>query len=332
MFAFARFRGLAAAPPGAAATPPPLPLWRRLATLAAEVCPHTAANPAAHTPDWERDLAELPITDWAAKHLGFHPAPKQAEVLNSTHRNLVLCCHRKWGKTITISLKALHYALSGPNRSIGVLAPSLKQGGLVVYRVREFAAALGLKYRRYMGRDYSIQLPNGSRIYAIPHNTTTALGDEAEVLIVDEAAVVKDAVLEAVSPSTARKRSTQWFLSTPERQSGNFYNIWHDKSDDYHRILSTVADTPEIDPKYLEIYRRASPARYDMDFECRFVKPADRLVPRDFVEAICRWPAGEGPATRPPQNGQPQPAPPPARALPIPPNLREILENMVRKD
>jgi hypothetical protein len=316
MFAFARFQGLAAAPPGTAATPPPLPVWQDLATLAAEVCPNAGATP--NTPGWERDLAELPIADWAAKHLGFHPAPKQAEVLNSTHRNLVLCCHRKWGKTITISLKALHYALSAPDRAIGVLAPSLKQGGLVVYRVREFAAALGLKFRRYMGRDYSIQFPNGSRIYAIPHNTTTALGDEAEVLIVDEAAVVKDAVLDAVSPSTARKRSNQWFLSTPVRQTGNFYRIWHDESDAYHRVLATVADTPEMDPQYLESYRRASPARYETDFECRFAKPADKLVPRSFVEAIRRYPKGEGP--------------PPAKepALPVPPNLREILANMVR--
>ena len=291
---------------------------------AAAASPVPGAAPASA--EWQRDLAELPITEWVARHLNFHPAPKQAEVLTSEHRNLVLCCHRKWGKTTIIALKAFHYALSGPNRAVGVLAPSLKQGGHIVYRVREFSAALGIKFRRYMGRDYSILLPNGSRIFAIPHNTTTALGDEAEVLIVDEAAVVKNAVIEAVSPSTARKRSTQWYLSTPARQSGHFYDIWHDKSDDYHRILSTVADTPEIDPKYLQTYRRASPARYEMDFECRFVKPADRLVPRDFVEAICRWPNGEGPANR-----SPQPSGPPPAKLPVPPNLREILENMVRK-
>ena len=53
MFAFARFQGLAAAPPGTAATPPPLPVWQDLATLAAEVCPNAGSTP--NSPGWERD-------------------------------------------------------------------------------------------------------------------------------------------------------------------------------------------------------------------------------------------------------------------------------------
>jgi hypothetical protein len=303
---------------------------RAASLLAAALGPRSAAAAPAASPEWQLDLATLSITDWAAKHLSFHAAPKQAEVLTSDRRNIILCCHRKWGKTTTVALKAFHFALSAPNRAVGVLAPSLKQGGLTVARAREFAASLGIRFRRYLGREHSLLLPNGSRIYAIPHRTNTALGDEADVLVVDEAAVVKDEVLEAVSPSISRKRGGQWFLSTPARQTGTFYRIWNDASDSFHRILSTVADTPEIDREYLEMYRRASPARYEMDFECRFAKPPDKLVPRDFVEAIRRYPKGEGPSgrTSPRLEQSPETKQPP---LPFPPHLREMLANMVRK-
>ena len=55
-------------------------------------------------------------------------------------------------------------------------------------------------------------------------------------------------------------------MSTPHRQAGFFYNIWHDKSQKWTRIFSHITDCPEIDPDYLEMQKAANPIRYRQDF------------------------------------------------------------------
>jgi len=257
--------------------------------LAAEVCPQE--GPSSEI-EWQNDLETLPVSAWAHKHLGFEPTPKQAEVLDSPSRNLILCCHRKWGKTTVSAIKALHYLMSAPNRSIAILAPSMDQGGFIIANMIVSANELGVKYRRYLGRRHSLHFPNGSRIFALPHNTSTSLGSEADVLMVDEAAKVSDDVLWAVQPSTSRKAAGLWMMSTPLRQTGFFARIWHDERQNVHRILSKVEDTPTINQEFLETFRRASPTRYEQDFECVFVKPDRQLFDVSVIRRLKRVPTG----------------------------------------
>jgi hypothetical protein len=258
--------------------------------FAAEVCPN-AESPASEI-EWQHDLETLPVSTWAHKHLGFEPTPKQAEVLDSPSRNVILCCHRKWGKTTVSALKAFHYLMSAPNRSIAILAPSMDQGGFIIANIVVAANTLGVKYRRYLGRRHSLLFPNGSRIFALPHNTSTSLGSEADVLMVDEAAKVSDDVLWAVQPSTSRKAAGLWMLSTPLRQTGFFARIWHDQKQNVHRILSPVSDTPSINQEFLETFRRASPTRYAQDFECEFIKPDRQLCDVSVFRRLPRAPSG----------------------------------------
>jgi hypothetical protein len=290
MFAAAHLRSQARPVPTVLPAPPPPSIAGDLARIAAEVCPNNEA-PVGQL-EWQSDLATLPVSIWAHKHLGFEPTPKQAEVLDSPSRNLILCCHRKWGKTTVSAIKALHYLMSAPNRSIAILAPSMDQGGFIVANIVVAANTLGVKYRRYLGRRHSLHFPNGSRIFALPHNTSTSLGSEADVLMVDEAAKVSDDVLWAVQPSTSRKAAGLWMMSTPLRQTGFFSRIWHDQKQNVHRILSPVSDTPSINQEFLETFRRASPTRYAQDFECEFVKPDRQLVDVSVFRRLPRVPSG----------------------------------------
>ncbi len=268
--------------------PSPPSIAGDLARLAVEVCPN--AGPLQS--EWQSDLETLPVSIWAHKHLCFEPTPKQAEVLDSPSRNVILCCHRKWGKTTVSAIKAFHYLMSAPNRSIAILAPSMDQGGFIIANIVVAANTLGVKYRRYLGRRHSVHFQNGSRIFALPHNTSTSLGSEADVLMVDEAAKVSDDVLWAVQPSTSRKAAGLWMMSTPLRQTGFFARIWHDQKQNVHRILSPVSDTPSINQEFLETFRRASPTRYAQDFECEFVKPDRQLVNVELFRRLKRVPSG----------------------------------------
>ena len=98
------------------------------------------------------------------------------------------------------------------------------------------------------------------------------------MLIVDEAALVKDQVFFSVSPTTARTHGDIWLMSTPRRPAGFFYNIWKSQEDTHwHKILSPVSDCPDIDPEFLAMQKPADEVKYRQDFLCEFTQPADRL-------------------------------------------------------
>ena len=242
-------------------------------TRAAEPCPKTETSKAS---------------EWAKSALQFHPEPKQIEVLDSTSKYLILCCNRQWGKTTTIAIKALHHALQSPDQTIVILSRTKAQAAILIQRAGIFTARLNTKFRRVLGFPYSIQLPNGSNIIAVAHSGDTSVGNTANVLIVDEAALVQDAVYWSVSASVSRTHGKIWIMSTPRRQAGFFYNIWHDETPKWHRIFSDVNDCPAIDQEYLEMQKASDLIRYRQDFLCEFIQPADRLLDRETIQRMFR--------------------------------------------
>lgn len=225
-------------------------------------------------------------SQWAHSQLQFTPNPKQAEVLDSSARFLILCCNRQWGKTTTIAIKALHHALHHPNQTIVIISRTKRQAGILISRATHFALSLRHKTRRVHGYDFSLHLPNGSQIIAVPHNTDTSVGNTAQVLIVDEAALVRDDVYFSVSPAVGRTKGAIWLLSTPRRQAGFFYNIWHDTDSRWHKIFSPVTDCPEIDPEFLDMQRRADETKFRQDFLCEFLQPPQFLFSRQLIENL----------------------------------------------
>ncbi len=240
------------------------------------------ATPEIHNPEPTK------TSEWAKIRLDFHPSPKQAEVLDSAAKYLMLCCNRQWGKTTTIAIKALHEALKTPSLKIVIISRCREQAGILIEHATDFAIALGHPVRRVLGQSFSLKLPNLSSICAVPHTSDTSVGRTAKILIVDEAALVKDEVYFSVSPFVARTHGRIWLLSTPTSQAGYFYNYWHDKTADWQRIFSNIHDCPEIDRQFLEMQRRANPVKYQQDFLCEFVQPANRLCSREFVRSILR--------------------------------------------
>lgn len=258
--------------------------FQHTAAYAAKVCPDA---PAAAAPAPESAPAPaLAPSAWAEKHLQFTPSAKQAQILDSGARFLILCCNRQWGKTTTIALKTLHRAISTPGQAIVIISRTKFQAGILIERACRFARRLGYPVRRYLGERFSLALPNGSSILAVSHCQDTSAGNTADVLVVDEAALVQDLVYSSVTAFTSRTRGAIWLLSTPRRQVGFFYNIWHDGDQRWLRVLSTVKDCPDIDPEFLKMQQALDPIKYRQDFLCEFIQPANRLVTREALDNL----------------------------------------------
>ena len=107
-----------------------------------------------------------------------------------------------------------------PDQTIVILSRSKIQANILIERARMFAARLGHKIRRASGHQFSLKLDNGSQIFAGTQITDTSDGNTANVLIVDEAALVKDLFYFSVSPATARTHGAIWLMSTPAPPGG----------------------------------------------------------------------------------------------------------------
>jgi len=251
------------------------PIFFARIKAASEVCPENQST-----------APEQKTSEWAEKALNFKPSAKQAEVLDAESKYMILCCNRQWGKTTTIAVKALHRAITVENQNIVIISRTKLQAGILIDRACRFAIALGFKIRRALGQRLSLQLPNGSAIFAVAHSMDTSVGNTAHVLIVDEAALVKDEVFSTVSPFVGRMHGRIWLMSTPRRQAGFFCNIWHGKDPRWHKIFSTIEDCPEIDPDFLEMQKALDPIKYRQDFHCEFIQPADRLFDAATIDGM----------------------------------------------
>lgn len=247
-------------------------LVEALTPEAAEVCPKI----------------EIPsVSEWAETALGFIPDPKQKTVLDQDAHRLILCCSRQWGKTTVVALKALHTAIHQPKTEIVVISKSLKQAGLLIAKVRECAATLGLPRKRVLGHEHSLELPNGSKLYAIANRENSARGYTASIVIVDEAAVIADEVIGIATPTLARTNGKLWLLSTPNGETGLFYNIWHDeKLTGWFRMKATIEDCPYASEEFIEEQRRLFPATFRQEFYCEFTPAKGRLLSRARIEAM----------------------------------------------
>ena len=257
-------------------------------------------------------------SEWAEQNLDFIPENKQKEVLDHTGKRLILNCARQWGKTTVVAIKALYEAIHQPKTNILVLASSEKQAGVLIEKAQVHAARLGYPKKRYQGRKHSLELPNGSKIFAVAHNRSAALGYTADIVIVDEAAIVKDEVFAAILPSLTRTNGKLWMLSTPSGQTGIFYEIWHDQTqkragragtaptgeqlahqagpervrcaripqEEWRRVTATIDDAPYADKTVVAMQMKIFPARAKQDYYCEFVQPAGRLLTREQIEAM----------------------------------------------
>lgn len=145
-----------------------------------------------HLPALAADLAAALDPAIFARRAGIEPDPWQCDVLRSPARQMLLCCSRQSGKSTIVACLAVHQALYTPSSLILVFSPGLRQSIELFRKIAHF-------YRVAETPDpeaeslLRLELPNGSRIVALPGDPATVRGFSAPALvIVDEAAFTQD--------------------------------------------------------------------------------------------------------------------------------------------
>jgi hypothetical protein len=217
---------------------------------------------------------------------GIVPDPWQRALLLSRDAQVLLCCSRQAGKSTVVSALALHTALFTPGALVLLLSPSQRQSAEIFRKVLEADDALGRPVPAVYRTQLRLELANGSRVLCLPGREETIRGfSGVNLLVLDEAARIRDELYRSVRPMLAVSQGRLVALSTPFGQRGWFHHEWAGTGP-WKRVQITWRDCPRISPAFVEEERRSlGDAWVAQEYETAFTA-LEGLVYPDFARAV----------------------------------------------
>ena len=185
-----------------------------------------------------------------------HPA--QMQVLRQAKRFNVVCCGRRWGKTVLGMDRLIHPALEG--KPVAWFAPNYR---LLTDVWRELNAALAPIITSTNQQEWRIELRGGGVVEMWSLDSTdSGRGRAYAVAVVDECAMVPDfakAWQETIRPMLTDYIGEAWFLSTPK--GFNYFKTLFDRGQDPEQTdwaswQMPSEGNPHIAPQEIESSKR----------------------------------------------------------------------------
>jgi hypothetical protein len=224
-----------------------------------------------------------------AKIVGWQPHPAQKEILKSEAREVVICAGRRFGKSALCGfivaktfVELYQEVVKGKRNSakIWIVAPTYELADKVfTYTVNFLRKAEPriinfVKNRPFpeieLSRDIWIQCKSAE-------NPKSLLGEELDLLIVDEAANISSEIwFDYLLPTTASKtkQGKTIFISTP-RGKNWFYDLYLQAKEKGGAFHFTSLDGVEVDKTEWERLKAISPADFfQQNYEATFLEEA----------------------------------------------------------
>jgi hypothetical protein len=221
---------------------------------------------------------------WARRELDLELDPWQGKLVSTPPGGrAITLVHRQAGKTTAAGVAVSHtlkYEKQGSTSL--VLAPTQRQSGEVIRRIRQFLLKAGSKLET--DNAFSLQVEGGSRVVALPGQDDAAIrGLTVDgVLVVDEAARVPDALWQAALPMVLRhvKTARVMLVSTAWAKDGFFFRTWSEGDPrDWIKIEARIDECTHLTPADIERERRSMPASV---FAREYMNQFDSLETRFF--------------------------------------------------
>lgn len=221
----------------------------------------------------------------------FHPTEYQAKLLRDNGKRIVVRWSRQAGKTTSIALRAIWYALSHPKTLTLIVAPSLRQSMIISDRVQDFLATLPQKWRNlFIERQQRtvVRFRNGSRIVALPNSPQLLRGYTAHQVICDEAAFFRQDELvfyNVLYPMLATTDGALIVSSTPWSKDSVFYRMSMAEEFSKHTITcQDVVKAGLIKQNFIEEMKTQLPdERFQREFNAEFVEDVDAWLTQSLI-------------------------------------------------
>lgn len=220
---------------------------------------------------------------------GWYPDPVQSEVLRSDSQLIVCNCHRQWGKSTTIAIKALHCARHERDQLILITSPTETQSKELFRKILVFANRIPDLEKVEDSKSY-MTLTNGSRIVSLCGKESSVRGySSPNIVIIDEASRTLDELFVAVEPMILMGQGQEILISTPHGKQGAFFHIWEEGGDLWQRFRVTVPENPRVmdDPRRRRWYQNELETKSEryvrQEYLCEFVETEDSVWSYDLI-------------------------------------------------
>ena len=157
------------------------------------------------------------------KNIGFTPHEAQKKILDCKEREIVICAGRRFGKSAICAYMALRTLIeadkAGKPVKIWIVSPTYELSQKVFeYLIKWFVRAIPSQKAGITARPFpQIKTAGGSLVQCkSAENPSSLLGEELDLLIVDEAARLKREIWESYLFATVQGRNGKTvFISTP---------------------------------------------------------------------------------------------------------------------
>ena len=230
------------------------------------------------------------IIHWAETVLGFQPDDFQKEVLTEQSNRIMILAPRQTGKSTVVAVRVLHEAMANDNALILLASASSRQSGQIMEKSRKMAQKLNLEILPPPAKCDGFRLANGSEIISLPNSEETIRGFSApRLIVVDEAAFASTDIYEALEPMLLVSNGTLILLSTPNGQSGYFYEQWHAESSPWTKLQGSLERCPRVSPEAIEAIKKTTAKEvFEQEFECKFVAAGGQVISLETLRKCYR--------------------------------------------
>ena len=261
------------------------------------------------------------IVAWVHDVQKIEPDDFQIQFLEARDMEIILLWARQTGKTDMAALKASHKARYEPGSLSLVVSATQRQAGILQRRANHamLRAATTIKYgdwkkvREVEGWEYdpydpageggrivkqsvlSLELMNESQIISVPASPETVRGYSPDLIIIDEAAWVRDAVYNAIRPMRAAKSVQLVSISSANATQGFFYEDWKNEDIDALKIKMTSDECPRTTEEFLKEERKrcVNEDIFLREYYCIFMNPQGSLFTEELINSMFRLSPGD---------------------------------------
>jgi phage terminase large subunit len=208
------------------------------------------------------------------------------------HRYAVLCCHRRFGKTVMVLNHLIRAALINKNHAprLAYIAPTYKQAKSIAWDyLKHYTKNIpGTKYNE---TELRCDLVNGSRISLLSsENFDSIRGIYLDFCVIDEVAQVSQGLIdEVVTPALSDRKGKMFLIGTPKGMNNIFYDYYQkaQASDKWFLYKAKASDTGIVDQDELDAALTVmGQAKYDQEFECSFIGNIQGSIYGDIINQI----------------------------------------------
>lgn len=210
--------------------------------------------------------------------------PAQAQIASDLHRFRVLCCGRRFGKTI-LAIETIKGRASIPDSRICYIAPTYQQARDIAWaQLKEDCsqAASSINESRL-----EIRLVNGSLVTLRGWESVETLrGQKFDLVVIDEVAMMRNFWLnwqEVIRPTLTDTKGEGMFISTP-KGFNHFYDLFNfqEKDEEFKSFHFTSYDNPHLPFEELEkAKQQVTTDRFAQEYLADFRK-TEGLVYKEF--------------------------------------------------